>query len=146
MAYLRLRRNKFLTRLLEGAKHMWNNEISSLTLSQILWRQENRNDLIGSIGKRSLFRTIPVFLLKREDGGYVLFAPSSKKDDIPCYLYDILDIQEFVKRYPMTPLMLEEDEYDTAEVYEEFNRIKDKPTRGFIETELNEETKIYEIV
>ena len=94
MMYPRLRRNKFLTKLLEGARHMWNNEIPSLTLSQILWRQENRNDLIGCIGKRSLFRTIPVFLLKRKDGGYVLFAPSSKKDDIPCYLYDILNIQE----------------------------------------------------
>lgn len=147
MIYPRMRRNKFLVKLLESSRQMWNDDIKPLTLSQIEWRQENKYDVIGCIGKRTLFKTVPVFLLRKDKNDYVLFAPASKRDDVPCFLYNIIDIDEFINRYPMMTLVLEDDDlFDVMALHDELEKIKVKLTRGFIETRENEETRIYELV
>lgn len=142
-----LRKNKYIYDILESSKSLWNENMSSLSLAQIEWRFDNKATVLGIIGKVGfIFKTtIQLILLKKTDGNYVLFSPSSKKDGgMPCFLYDILDIDEFVKRYPVQPV------YDNSEIplddlYDELESIKDKTTRGFIETRKNDITRIYEI-
>lgn len=142
-----LRNNKYIYDILESSKSLWNENMNSLSLAQIEWRFDNKAAVLGIIGKAGfIFKTtIQLILLKKTDGNYVLFSPSSKKDKgMPCFLYDILDIDEFVKRYPVQPV------YDNSEIplddlYDELESIKDKTTRGFIETRKNDITRIYEI-
>lgn len=142
-----LRANKYIAEALENSKRYWNEDMNSLSLAQIEWRFENQTPVLGILTSMGvIFKTsVQLILLKRTDGNYVLFAPSSKKDKgIPCFLYDILDIEEFLKRYPIQPI------YDNVDIplddlYDELDSIKDKTTRGFIETRLKEPTRIYEL-
>lgn len=142
-----LRNNKYIYNILENSRKMWNEDMNSLSLAQIEWRFENKATVLGIIGKTGiLFKTtIQLILLKKTDGNYVLFSPSSKKDKgVPCFLYDIMDIDEFVKRYPIQPVY---DDMDITldDLYDELESIKNKTTRGFIETRKNDMTRIYEI-
>jgi hypothetical protein len=110
---------------------------------------ENINGTIGIVGSEGILFTKYSFLilLRKSDGDYVLFAPSSKKDKgTPCYLYDIIDIKEFINRYPIQPLFLDWDKEDREELYFQLEEVKDRVTRGFIETELNKETRILELI
>lgn len=147
-----LRTNKYIKKLLEGSKsnHSFScNSDEGLTLSQIEWRMENMNGTIGIVGSEGILFTKYSFLilLRKSDGDYVLLAPSSKKDKgTPCYLYDIIDIKEFINRYPIQPLFLDWDKEDREELYFQLEEVKDRVTRGFIETELNQETRILELI
>lgn len=147
-----LRTNKYIKKLLEGSKsnHSFSyNSDEGLTLSQIEWRMENMNGTIGIVGSEGILFTKYSFLilLRKSDGDYVLLAPSSKKDKgTPCYLYDIIDIKEFINRYPIQPLFLDWDKEDREELYFQLEEVKDRVTRGFIETELNKETRILELI
>lgn len=142
---LRLRNNKYIKKMLDTSRDYWNEEIPSLSLAQIDWRFENSNAVMGLIGKPSFFSGHKqAILLKRTDGNYVLLSPSTKKDDIPCYLYDIMDIDEFIKRYPIRVICQQDDDL-IEKLCEDLERIKDKRTRGFIETRQGQETIIYEI-
>lgn len=142
-----LRANNYILKALENSRKYWNEDMNSLSLAQIEWRFENQTTILGiatSVG--NIFKTsIQLILLKKDDGNFVLFSPSSKKDKgIPCFLYDIMNIEEFIKRYPIQPV------YDNSEIplddlYDELEKIKNKITRGFIETRLNEQTRIYEL-
>lgn len=62
-----------------------------------------------------------------------MFGPGTRKDEYPVYLYDIMDIEEFVKRYPVQVLYTKEHP-NADELYEQLDKIKDKTTKGFIET------------
>lgn len=147
-----LRTNKYIKKLLERSKynHSFSYNLNEgLTLSQVEWRMENMNGTIGIIGSEGILFTKYSFLilLRRSDGDYVLLAPSSKKDKgAPCYLYDIIDIKEFINRYPIQPLFLDWDKEDREELYFQLEEVKDQVTRGFIETELNKETRILELI
>ena len=57
---------------------------------------------------------------------------------------DIMDIEEFVKRYPIQVLYTKEHP-NADELYEQLDKIKDKTTKGFIETRKNMNTMIFEI-
>lgn len=147
-----LRANKYIKKLLENSKHRqtpWDYYgKDGLTLPQIEWRNENSYSVMGIIGVEGrLFpRYSHLILLKRSDGDYVLLSPSSKKDKgLPCFLYNILNIEEFLKRYSVSPLFLEWDKQEVEELHFQLQSIKDKSTRGFIETEPNEETRIIEL-
>ena len=74
----------------------------------------------------------------------MLLSPSTRKDEIPCYLYDIMDIDEFIKRYPIRVIYQQDDDL-TEKLCEDLEKIKDRQTRGFIETRQGQETIIYEI-
>lgn len=142
-----LRANKYIVEGLENSKALWNEEMNSLSLAQIEWRFENKETVLGVIGKAGfLFKTkIEFILLKKDDGNYVLFSPSSRKDKgIPCFLYDIMEIDEFVKRYPIQPVY-DNDEIPLEDLYDELEGIKNKMTRGFIETRVGEPTRVFEI-
>ena len=142
---LKLRNNKYIRKMLDTSRDYWNEEIPSLSLAQIDWRFENSNAVMGLIGKPSFLSSHKqAILLKRTDGNYVLLSPSTRKDDIPCYLYDIMDIDEFIKRYPIRVIYQQDDDL-TEKLCEDLERIKDKQTRGFIETRQGQETTIYEI-
>ena len=144
---LKLRNNKYIEQLLEQSKNMWNKEIQSLSLAQIEWRFTNKETVLGIISKTGIFTTkiIQLILLKKKDGRYVLFSPSTKKDKgIPCFLYDIGDIDEFVKRYPIQPVY-DMEGISLDELYDELEIIKEKPTRGFIETAKERKTEVFEI-
>ena len=83
-----LRNNKYIYNILESSKNLWNENISSLSLAQIEWRFDNKATVLGIIGKAGfIFKTtIQLILLKKTDGNYVLFSPSSKKDGgVPCF-------------------------------------------------------------
>lgn len=143
-----LRANNYILKALENSKKYWNEDMNSLSLAQIEWRFENQTTVLGittSVG--NIFKTpIQLILLKKDDGNFVLFSPSSKKDKgIPCFLYDIMDIEEFIKRYPIQPVY-DNSEIPLEDLYDELEKIKNKITRGFIETRLNEQTRIYELV
>ena len=142
-----LRANNYILKALENSKKYWNEDMNSLSLAQIEWRFENQTTVLGivtSVG--NIFKTpIQLILLKKDDGNFVLFSPSSKKDKgIPCFLYDIMDIEEFIKRYPIQPVY-DNSEIPLEDLYDELEKIKNKITRGFIETRLNEQTRIYEL-
>ena len=142
-----LRTNNYILKALENSKKYWNEDMNSLSLAQIEWRFENQTTVLGiatSVG--NIFKTpIQLILLKKDDGNFVLFSPSSKKDKgIPCFLYDIMDIEEFIKRYPIQPVY-DNSEIPLEDLYDELEKIKNKITRGFIETRLNEQTRIYEL-
>lgn len=142
-----LRANNYILKALENSKKYWNKDMNSLSLAQIEWRFENQTTVLGittSVG--NIFKTpIQLILLKKDDGNFVLFSPSSKKDKgIPCFLYDIMDIEEFIKRYPIQPVY-DNSEIPLEDLYDELEKIKNKITRGFIETRLNEQTRIYEL-
>ena len=95
-----LRRNKYIEEILNNSHKIWNETIPSLTLNQIEWRLENSNMALGIGGYSGhIFkRIIRMILLKKENGGYVVFTPASKKDKgVPHYLFDIGDIEEFGK-------------------------------------------------
>jgi hypothetical protein len=142
---LTLRNNKYIRKLLETSRNFWNEEIPSLTLAQIDWRFENSDVVMGLIGKPSFFSGHKqAILLKRTDGNFVLLSPSTRKDEIPCFLYDIMDIDEFIKRYPIRVIYQQEDDLTEA-LCADLDKIKDKQTRGFIETRKGQETIIYEI-
>lgn len=142
-----LRANNYILKALENSKKYWNKDMNSLSLAQIEWRFENQTTVLGivtSVG--NIFKTpLQLILLKKDDGNFVLFSPSSKKDKgIPCFLYDIMDIEEFIKRYPIQPVY-DNSEIPLEDLYDELEKIKNKITRGFIETRLNEQTRIYEL-
>lgn len=142
-----LRANKYIVEALENSRNYWNEDMNSLSLAQIEWRFENQTPVLGILTSMGvIFKTsVQLILLKRTDGNYVLFAPSSKKDKgIPCFLYDIMDIEEFLKRYPIQPIY-EGTNIPLDDLYDELESIKDKTTRGFIETRLNEPTRVYEL-
>ena len=140
---LKLRNNKYIRKILDTSRNYWNEEIPSLSLAQIDWRFENSNVIMGLIGKPSFFSSHrQAILLKRTDGNYVLLSPSTRKDDL--YLYDIMDIDEFIKRYPIRVIYQQDDDL-TEQIYEDLERDKDGRTRGFIETRQGQETIIYEI-
>ena len=142
---LKLRNNKYIRKILDTSCNYWNKEIPSLSLAQIDWRFENSNTVMGLIGKPSFFSSHrQAILLKRTDGNYVLLSPSTRKDEIPCYLYDIMDIDEFIKRYPIRVIYQQDDDL-TEKLCEDLEKIKDRQTRGFIETRQGQETIIYEI-
>lgn len=143
-----LRANNYILKALENSRKYWNEDMNSLSLAQIEWRFENQTTILGiatSVG--NIVKTpIQLILLKKDDGNFVLFSPSSKKDKgIPCFLYDIMDIEEFIKRYPIQPVY-DNSEIPLEDLYDELEKIKNKITRGFIETRLNEQTRIYELV
>ena len=142
-----LRANKYIVEGLENSKTLWNEGVNSLSLAQIEWRFKNKETVLGVIGKAGfLFKTtIEFILLKKDDGNYVLFSPASRKDKgIPCFLYDIMEIEEFVKRYPVQPVY-DNDEIPLEDLYDELESIKNNRTRGFIETRVGEPTRIFEI-
>lgn len=143
-----LRNNKYIKDLLSKSRTMWNDMVPSLNLAQIEWRLENQEVILGIVTKTGLFnnKIVQLILLKKDDGQYILFSPASKKDKgIPCFLYDIADIDEFVKRYPIQPVYDNKD-FAIDGLYDELLTIKTKPTRGFIETRKNEETEVFEII
>lgn len=151
---LRLRRNNYVEKMLNSSREVWDKRIPSLSLEQIEWRIENSNTVLGIFGlSGTLFkRIVRPILLKRDDGGYVLFTPASKKDkEMPHFLYDILDIEEFVKRYPIQPVYTDDMikeldiELDLINLIEDLDSIKNKPTYGFIETREKEETQVFNI-
>lgn len=142
---MRLRNNKYLTKLLESSKKIWKRDIPSFSLNQIEWRTENTDSVIGILGKKHWFSPYKqMILLKTSDNTYVLFGPGTRKDEYPVYLYDIMDIEEFVKRYPIQVLYTKEHP-NADELYEQLDKIKDKTTKGFIETRKNMNTMIFEI-
>ena len=100
---------------------------------------------MGILGKKHWFSPYKqMILLKTSDNTYVLFGPGTRKDEYPVYLYDIMDIEEFVKRYPVQVLYTKEHP-NADELYEQLDKIKDKTTKGFIETRKNMNTMIFEI-
>ena len=140
---MKLRFNKYLVNLLETSRKMWNEDVEPLNLAQLEWRTENQTKVLGLKSSYGfLFKKYTELIIaKRKDGNYVLFAPASKKDDgIPSFFYDILDIAEFVKRYPVQPVYEGLDD-----LYDEVETIKEKMTRGFVETRENTPTQIFEI-
>lgn len=145
---LELQNNKYIRKILDNSRQLWNYDIAPLSLSQIEWRLENRREVIGISTYDGLFlrRSIQLILIKSDDGSFKLFSPSTKKDKtIPCFLYDIMDIEEFVKRYPIQVVYDDNIDLPLDELYDELLEIRNRPTRGFIETRKDLETEIYEI-
>ena len=144
---MRIRANKYLSKLIESSKkiaHLSPIE-QGLSLQQIEWRFENSSSILGLIGTSGIFGNVQqLILLRKEDGQYVLFAPATRRDKYPCYLYDILNIEEFIKQYPIQPLFQVGNEDDVDELYDQLEGIKGEQTRGFIELE-NNEIRIYEL-
>jgi hypothetical protein len=142
---MQLRNNKFLSKLLDNSHKYWNSDVPSLSLNQIEWRNENTTSVMGIISKIYFHKMVCLFLLRRDDGTYVLFAPGSKDDESPTYLYDIMDIGEFINRYPIR-VITDINGVPADEIYDTLDRIKNEQTKGFIENRLNTKTMIFEMI
>lgn len=144
-----LRRNKYIEEILNNSHKIWNETIPSLTLNQIEWRLENSNMALGIVGYSGhIFkRIVRMILLKKENGGYVVFTPASKKDKgVPHYLFDIADIEEFVRRYPVQPVYTEDDGIPMEDLLDELEGIKEGSPLGFIETRNDKKTEVFNII
>lgn len=146
MKMMMLRQNKYVSKILERSKTFID---KGLTLDQIKWRNDNKNDevlgIITSTG--GLFgKPLQLILLQNSRGDYRLFSVASKKDGIvPCFLFDIIGVEEFIKRYPIVPVYNAFGEDITQKIVEELDEIKDKPAIGFIEVREDKDTMVYEI-
>lgn len=117
-----------------------------LQLHQINWKCDNQMVILGIVGKTKLFGGYrQIILLRKEDGNFVLYAPSKRKERYPLYLYDIMDIENFVKRYPVQVLSNVQERKDMEELFDELEVIKEQQARGFIETQKNLPSLVYEI-
>lgn len=146
MKMMMLRPNKYIKKILDGSKRFVD---KGLTLEQIQWRGENKNDkVLGLMTTTGTFfkKPLQLILLQKSDGGYRLFTVRSKKDGIiPCFLFDIIGIEEFVKRYPIVPVYDAFGSDISEKIVEELEEIKDKPAIGFIEIRENADTMVFEI-
>lgn len=141
-----LRRNRYIENLLNSSTEMWNNGISPLNMSQIEWLYNNTDKIVGILCKQGFLfsKYITLILLKNDSGNYVLFSPYSKKEKgIPHYLYDIIDIEEFINRYPIQRVY--EDDDFSIELKEDLEKIKNHTTIGFIETRKTINTEVYNL-
>lgn len=137
---MNIKRNKKLEKILKSTLV---NKKYGLTLNQIEWRMENTFSSIILIGKNRLFGFKVITLLQRENGNYVLLAPKNNKKHANYGLYDILNIKNFVETYPFQIFHFE-DKFDEQEMWENLNDIKETQTIGFIETQKDGNTFVYE--
>ena len=82
MKMMMLRPNKYIKKILDGSKRFVD---KGLTLEQIQWRGENKNDeVLGLMTTTGTFfkKPLQLILLQKSDGGYRLFTVRSKKDGI----------------------------------------------------------------
>lgn len=142
-----LRANKYISKILDNSKVLMD---KGLSYKQILWREENKNDeVLGIYTSTGLFLKKPVqlLLMKNSRGTYRILTVRSWRDGmVPMYIYDICDIEEFVKRYPIAPAYEGLDHDLMALLLEDIDSFRDNPSVGFIETIDGDETRVYEFV
>lgn len=137
---LRIKSNKYIEKILSKS---YSPEYS-ITLGQINWRLENKETVFILWSKPVLWRKPTVaFLMKRSCGDFALLAPRVKGEQ-PGFLYDIIDIDEFVKRYAVSEMSSDEEMF--YELYDKLEEVKDKPGIGFIETRKEDKTRVYELI
>lgn len=136
---LKFRKNTHVEKILERSHSGEHN----YSLSQIEWKFENK-EVVFILWSKPRFwrRSLPVFLVQRSNGSFAILS-SQKFRGLPCYLYDIIDIESFLQKYAFTELKADED--GMYEIYDKLQEIKDKPGIGFIETHMEQKTKVYDI-
>ncbi len=136
-------RNKYIEKLLASSNKIYKDfKCPKLSLSQIEWRLENSETVLGVIGKRTFGNYKFLVLNKCKNGSYVLFTERSKKDPYG-YYYTISDIDEFIKRYPVR-VLFEKDSEQFDFFYYEVDKHKEGQPAGLIEARVNETTMIIE--
>lgn len=132
-----LKPNEHIKNLLISADNLYKG--ATLSGSQVEWKLENQDYVLGLIGKDGFFgRRKMMIIHKNKDGNYQLLSPREKSDKYPNYLYDIVDLEEFCKQVPVRAFLFG-DERDAFldEIRQTLETTKMPPSVGYIET--NEE-------
>lgn len=134
--------NKHIEKILKNNTRLFN-EKQRLDMRQINWNIENDIAPLAVYGRASLFSPYQgMFLLKRDNGKYAVFAPRTKQDDVPTHLYEITDMEKFAETFRVNALV--SDEFPTDMLIDILKDLSSHPAIGFIEI-YDEGFAVYEL-
>lgn len=137
--------NQHIKKLLLSSPGLYNEK--GLNPEQIKWRMENSRNVLGLIGKTGFFgKAKQMILVEKEENAYMLLCPATRKDAYPNFLYDIIDIDEFCRNFPVRAFVYDDErDIDMDILFDDLQTLKNKKAKGFIEFR-NNEPFVYELV
>jgi hypothetical protein len=123
--------NRYIEKILRNNIDLFD-EKQKLDIRQVNWNIENDIAPLAVYGKAGIFSPYQgLFLLKRDNGKYGLFAPRTKKDDSPTHIYEITDIEKFIETFRVNSLV--SNEFPKDMLIDILKELSSHPAIGFVE-------------